>query len=83
MKVQRPEIADAVARDIDVLTTLARAAEERSQWAAEYHVMDLACEFSERLTEELDFRTEARHASDIAANLATLPAVHVPGCTTS
>ncbi|CAN5247759.1 AarF/UbiB family protein [soil metagenome] len=78
VKVQRPGIADAVARDIDVLATLARAAEERTTWAAEYHVADLAAEFSERLTEELDFRIEARHAADIAVSLAGLPSVHVP-----
>ena len=35
VKVQRPGIAEAVARDIDVLGTLARAAEERTPWAAE------------------------------------------------
>ncbi len=78
VKVQRPGIADAVARDIDVLRSLARAAEARTPWAAEYHVVDLAAEFSERLAEELDFRIEARHATDIAANLAGFPAVHVP-----
>lgn len=78
VKVQRPGIAEAVARDIDVLGTLARAAEERTPWAAEYKVAELAGEFSDRLAEELDFRIEARHASDIARNLAGLPAVHVP-----
>jgi len=78
VKVQRPGIAEAVGRDIDVLGTLARAAEERAPRAAEYHVAELAEEFSERLVEELDFRIEARHASEIAGNLAGLPAVHVP-----
>jgi ubiquinone biosynthesis protein len=68
VKVQRPGIADAVDRDLDVLAELARAVEERTSWGAEYGVVDLAAEFAEHLREELDFRVEARNATEIAAH---------------
>jgi ubiquinone biosynthesis protein len=78
VKVQRPGIAAAVERDLLVLAELARAVETRTSWAGEYRVSELADEFAERLREELDFRLEARNASEIAANLAGMPQVRIP-----
>jgi ubiquinone biosynthesis protein len=78
VKVQRPGIAEMVARDTDVLETLARTVSERAPWAAEYHVLELTHEFTARLREELDYRTEADHAVQIAANLADFGGVHIP-----
>src|SRR5919202_3414771 len=78
VKVQRPGIAAAVERDMGVLLELARTAEARTSWAAEYRVLDLANEFADRLREELDFRIEARNAVDIAANLAGMDGIHIP-----
>ena len=78
VKVQRPGIAEAVERDIQVLLELARTVEARTSWAAEFQVRELATEFADRLREELDFRIEARNASDIAANLAGMVDVRIP-----
>jgi hypothetical protein len=39
---------------------------------------DLAGEFADRLREELDFRLEARNATEIAAAIAATDQVHVP-----
>jgi ubiquinone biosynthesis protein len=77
VKVQRPGIAEAVDRDLLVLAELARVAETRTGWGADYHVTDLAEEFADRLREELDFRLEARNATEIAA-LTDGDRVHVP-----
>jgi ubiquinone biosynthesis protein len=77
VKVQRPGIAESVDRDLLVLAELARVAETRTTWGADYHVTDLASEFADRLREELDFRLEARNATEIAAISAT-DQVHVP-----
>jgi ubiquinone biosynthesis protein len=66
VKIQRPGIAEAVERDIEVVLELARTVEARTTWASSFHVADLAQEFTDRLREELDFRTEARNADDIA-----------------
>lgn len=78
VKVQRPGIAEAVERDISVVLELARMVEERTSWAAEYRVAELAGEFTDRLREELDFRVEAKSATEIAANLATFDEVLIP-----
>jgi ubiquinone biosynthesis protein len=78
VKVQRPGIANSVNRDLDVLDELATMVEQRTTWGADYHVSDLADEFSERLREELDFEIEARNASDIAANLDYDSDVRIP-----
>jgi hypothetical protein len=56
---------------------LARGVEGRVAWAAEYRVLELAHEFAERLR-ELDFRIEARNATEIAARLGGMPAIHIP-----
>jgi ubiquinone biosynthesis protein len=80
VKVQRPGIAASVDRDLLVLDELARVAETRTAWGAEYRVTELAGEFADRLREELDFRLEARNATEIAAltdpELVRVPAVH-------
>ncbi len=78
VKVQRPGIAEAVERDIQVLLELARSAESRVGWAAEYRVLDLAHEFADRLREELDFRIEARNAIEISERLSDMPKVRIP-----
>ena len=78
VKIQRPGIANSVNRDLDVLDELATMVEQRTTWGADYHVSDLADEFSERLREELDFEIEARNASDIAANLDDDSDVRIP-----
>jgi ubiquinone biosynthesis protein len=82
VKVQRPGIAEAVDRDLLVLAELARVAETRTAWGADYNVTDLAGEFADRLREELDFRLEARNATEIAA-LTERDQVHVPVVHTS
>jgi ubiquinone biosynthesis protein len=78
VKVQRPGIAESVDRDLLVLAELARVAETRTAWGVDYHVPDLADEFAERLREELDFRLEARNATEIAAAMDAGDQVHVP-----
>lgn len=78
VKVQRPGVGEAVERDLQVLDQLAHTVEERTTWAADYGVVELTTEFSDRLREELDFRIEARNASDISANLSDFPNVQVP-----
>jgi predicted unusual protein kinase regulating ubiquinone biosynthesis (AarF/ABC1/UbiB family) len=67
VRVQRPGIAESVDRDPLVLAELARVAETRTAWGADDHVTDLAGELADRLREELDFRPEARNATEIAA----------------
>jgi ubiquinone biosynthesis protein len=78
VKVQRPGIADDIERDLDVLDELAKAVETRTTWGAEYGVRDLTGEFAARLREELDFRTEGRNATEVAARLPADSHVRIP-----
>ncbi|MEX2254087.1 MAG: AarF/UbiB family protein [Acidimicrobiia bacterium] len=78
VKVQRPGIADAVERDLDVLDEMAKAVESRTSWGAEYGVRDITGEFAEHLREELDYRGEARNAVEIGAHLPVGSNVRVP-----
>ncbi len=79
VKVQRPGIGEAVGRDLEVLDQLAQMVELRTSWGAEYGVVELTGEFADRLREELDFRFEARNATDVRAGLTDFPDVRIPG----
>ncbi|MBJ7612107.1 MAG: AarF/ABC1/UbiB kinase family protein [Candidatus Dormibacteraeota bacterium] len=78
IKVQRPGIAEAVERDIQVLLQLAKTVESRASWARDYNVGQFAQEFADRLREELDFRIEARNTMEIAANMSGTPELAIP-----
>ncbi|MBV2364209.1 ABC1 kinase family protein [Streptomonospora nanhaiensis] len=71
VKVQRPGIARAVRRDLDILGRLARFLHARAAWARSMGVRDLADGFAEALTEELDFRVEAANIAAVAATTDT------------
>jgi ubiquinone biosynthesis protein len=78
VKVQRPGIEAAIGRDLAVLDQVARVAEERTGWGRRYRLTELAGEFAARLREELDFRLEARAATEIGGTCAPRDAVRVP-----
>jgi ubiquinone biosynthesis protein len=80
VKVRRPGIDRVVERDLDIVYRVARSLELRAAWARSLGVVDLADGFAAALTEELDFRVEARNiaavsAVDSGADVA-LPVVH-------
>lgn len=67
-------------RDLDIVYRFAGSLELRAAWARSLGLVDLADGFAAALTEELDFRVEARniaavHAADTGAAIA-LPTVH-------
>jgi len=77
VKVQHPELAAALPRDLACLGLVLRLSawlSGRSRDAA----ARLHAEFSRALCEELDFRHEARVAAEIAANLSAEPRIVVP-----
>jgi ubiquinone biosynthesis protein len=78
LKVQRPGVDELVARDLDMIRRVARRLEVETDWAARYHVEDVARSFADALAEELDFRVEARNISAVAAAAPPHPSVLVP-----
>jgi ubiquinone biosynthesis protein len=76
VKVQRPRIPQLVAGDLDILDRLARRIATRTRWGASLGVGALADGFAAALSEELDFRVEARNIAAVAAHSGAL--VRVP-----
>jgi ubiquinone biosynthesis protein len=77
IKVQRPEVAVVVERDLDVLVQLSGTLQARTRWGRSLGLPDLARGFAEALREELDFTTERDNLRAMAAVLSAGPARHV------
>ncbi|MEV5241993.1 AarF/UbiB family protein [Streptomyces cinnamoneus] len=65
LKVQRPGVRTAVARDLDIVCRIARMLEARARWARALGLIDLAHGFAASVREELDFRVEARNMATV------------------
>jgi ubiquinone biosynthesis protein len=78
VKVRRPGLQELVERDLAIARWLARTAERRTTWGAQYQVTSLVDEFSDVLHGELDFHVEARHAIEAAVAIARHPRVVAP-----
>ncbi|MFI7676290.1 ABC1 kinase family protein [Actinophytocola sp. NPDC049390] len=80
VKVRRPDIDRVVERDLDIVYRVARSLDLRASWARSLGVVDLADGFAAALTEELDFRVEARNIAAVSAvgndGEIALPTVH-------
>jgi len=68
VKVQRPNIAGTVARDVELLHTLARFVERSIPESHIYQPCALVNQFDTAITTELDFSLEADHAKRFADN---------------
>lgn len=78
VKVRRPGLDIQVERDLTIAMWLARIAARRTTWGKDYEVDVLAAEFADSLRAELDFRREARHATETSAWLDRHPEVDGP-----
>ncbi len=78
VKVQRPDIAPLVERDLDILQRLARIVETSTTWGRSSRVTDLASGFAASLREEMDFRVEARNMRTVTAALGSSQIVRIP-----
>ena len=79
VKVTRPGVADKVAADLQLLEQAVTHAERISPALRRYRPREMVQELARALTAELDLREEARNSTEVAANLAELPAVTIPG----
>lgn len=77
VKIQRPGIVPIVQRDLEIVLRVADVLERRYDWARNVGVVRLTKGFTDALTEELDFRVEARNLTAVIAatklHPATLP----------
>ena len=78
VKVQRPNIATTIERDVDLLYWLAHAIERSIPEASLYAPVKLVDQFHQAISAELDFVQEANNAERFAENLAGMPQVMIP-----
>ncbi len=78
LKLRRPGLEEVVERDLAIVRWLARVAERRTGWGRAYGASALAAEFATALRGELDLRTEARDATEVAAAVAGDARIVVP-----
>jgi ubiquinone biosynthesis protein len=78
VKVQRPRIAETVARDLDLLQYLARFIERTIPESHIYRPTALVGQFDTAITAELDFVLEADNAQRFAQNFTGHPHARFP-----
>jgi ubiquinone biosynthesis protein len=78
VKVQRPNIASTIERDIDLLYWLAHAIERSIPESSVYSPVKLVDEFQRAISAELDYTQEANNAQRFAENFADLRTVLFP-----
>lgn len=78
VKIQRPNIERVVRNDLEILHHLATLAEERLEWARKYHLVEMIEEFSESITDELDYTIEARNAEKIRRQFKEDETIKIP-----
>jgi len=70
VKVQRPDIADVMERDLAALALVAGLAERRTSVGRSVHIGEILGAFAASLRAELDLRGEARATADMARLVA-------------
>ncbi|MBO0729898.1 MAG: AarF/ABC1/UbiB kinase family protein [Acidimicrobiaceae bacterium] len=78
VKVQRPQVADLVARDTQAMLTVARFIQRRTMLGLRVDVVGFVHEFTDAVHEELDFSREARSAEGVRLNRRGDRGVHFP-----
>ncbi|HZD67396.1 MAG TPA: AarF/UbiB family protein [Actinomycetes bacterium] len=65
VKIQRPQVAERVRRDLDILIRLATRLERRTKWALDLRLAETMRGFAESVNSELDFTAEARNLAAV------------------
>lgn len=78
VKVQRAGVEERIRLDLEILQDFAALAEKHLPWGRVYSFTEMAQEFAERITDETDFRAEARHADSIRRNFTQDNNIYIP-----
>lgn len=78
VKVQRPDAAERIRRDIPALRGLAELLEARTEWGKLYDLTGIVHELDRNLRLELDFQRERFNLETMAHNLQDFPSIQVP-----
>jgi predicted unusual protein kinase regulating ubiquinone biosynthesis (AarF/ABC1/UbiB family) len=78
VKVQRPDIREQVARDLDVFAEIAEMADKHTEVGRRYQFVAVVEEFRRSLLRELDYQREAAHLHAMRKSLAEFDRLVVP-----
>lgn len=78
VKVQRPDIAQTIKSDLEIMATSAGAFDKVTDMGRRYQFADWVAEFRRTLASELDYRLEAENLQRFANNLSSYPRLVVP-----
>lgn len=78
VKVQRPGVAEAIARDLNILLDLADLVTQHTAFGRQYDVRELMQEFAFNLGCELDYSREGKNADQFRQAFASDPDIHIP-----
>lgn len=78
VKVQRPDVEQRIAQDLDILMGIARAADRITSVGRRVHFSEWVREFRAMLLAELDYREEADNLERFARHFAEYPQLFVP-----
>jgi ubiquinone biosynthesis protein len=78
VKVQRPNIAETIASDLDLLHTFAALLERAIPESRSYSPVALVQEFDRAMQSELDFTTEKENAERFISNFRDFPGARFP-----
>jgi ubiquinone biosynthesis protein len=78
VKVQRPDIDITMKGDLNVMRDLSGVIQRRQEWAQDLDIKGLLNEFADNVLLELNYMNETFNARQLAYNMRSLPAIHVP-----
>jgi predicted unusual protein kinase regulating ubiquinone biosynthesis (AarF/ABC1/UbiB family) len=78
VKVQRPDIRNLLADDLSFFHELASFLSERTSAGARVDMVGIVQQLERALTDELDYRVEARNAATFRRTLAEFPRILIP-----
>ncbi|HEY1454887.1 MAG TPA: AarF/ABC1/UbiB kinase family protein [Candidatus Dormibacteraeota bacterium] len=78
VKVQRPNVRQVVADDLDALEQIAGWIDDHTEFGRNHRLSGFLDEFRKSLMRELDYRREAQNLVTLGHNLEEFPRIHVP-----
>lgn len=78
VKVQRPNLREQLAEDIEFFRELASFLSEHTSAGSRIDLIGVVQQVERALVDELDYRTEARNAAAFRKSLATFPHILIP-----
>lgn len=78
VKVQRPDVAEQIEEDLEILAGMAKWAETHTAFGRAYNIPALVDEFAYTLRNELDYQREGQNADRFRRNFASDGGISIP-----